>query len=968
MSFDWFSVAAVVLGLAALVGFDLLARAKRRKQGADRGDYWAQVVWWLCIVLGPLLFLSGLFERVPVIWQSGWHLYLDLTNAFDLAQDTRYVIALGIPFAYWLALLLVGFLRRPKGREAGRWLAGAVGYGNSRLWILLLAVPLVLVLAFNHGGLNRGVHGYPAGAWSTQAVLLLSLAGVAFSAGRKPSESVADGVPPPPRAAGRPPWPEVMKGHGVAVELVTAWKASAAPRGLRGASAEDLAERLGRMGARSVAPELVEAIDELLTPMASGKTELAARLVFAPDNCGQEECVALASSLLRQRFQATTLVVTVDRAAVLAERLRRWIPSEDAVAAIGSTGEGPKEAQVWVVDAETLSDRLLSKLKEPAMVSRIGLVVWWHLESYTGVLAANLWAISRRLHRLIHTRGRHDVRTLALMRSAPYGSAQPSDFVRRLLPHPFPSESVAHVERRFQRPVELYHLGGHRNYFARGDGKNIRDSLRHPALVAAKVSVEAGWATHLEVPSEVAGAGDFLQLSAAGAKLGERLSSDVAQADVRLRSIEAGEVLSLLEIVCQGGRAADGAADPRATHYVGFATPHIPYVDYLLKRLGNTDSEVTGFESSRRLVCAEAHRSIFQRHLLLALNEQPDTRNGLLKNFLWNEEVIRETLDRISHEGKLTREEVRFLDDSDRLVIDYEYKSKRLPAGERRPLDTVGAELVEVRDPAAGFDEEEGVRLRVDPERLTIEAYPHRVFLYGEKRYRIREWSSPEEVVKRGWLECRQVDEHCLTWRVRNSFVFGIEPFGKAAGIGRKGRLLTRLTVDLNYEEEVTGAINLTPDLTSGNAPELETLLHAHPLTQSFATRALVLRFPEPEEPIALLSLCQALRHVLPVHLGVEEDALEVVALLNETIDEMQTYGVAIVDLYPGGIGLVDAIRDDNTLILQLLTWTRSWLESCPCQSDAGCEECLRSPAALAANSDQPPLRPAALHLLGQIV
>ncbi len=163
------------------------------------------------------------------------------------------------------------------------------------------------------------------------------------------------------------------------------------------------------------------------------------------------------------------------------------------------------------------------------------------------------------------------------------------------------------------------------------------------------------------------------------------------------------------------------------------------------------------------------------------------------------------------------------------------------------------------------------------------------------------------------------------------------------------------------------GAINLTPDLTSGSAPQLETL-RTHALTQSFATRALVLRFPEPEEPIALLSLCQALRHVLPVHLGVEEDALEVVALLDETIDEMQTYGVAIVDLYPGGIGLVDAIRDDNTLILQLLTWTRSWLETCACQSDAGCEECLRSPAALAANSDQPPLRSAALQLLGQIV
>jgi hypothetical protein len=100
----------------------------------------------------------------------------------------------------------------------------------------------------------------------------------------------------------------------------------------------------------------------------------------------------------------------------------------------------------------------------------------------------------------------------------------------------------------------------------------------------------------------------------------------------------------------------------------------------------------------------------------------------------------------------------------------------------------------------------------------------------------------------------------------------------------------------------------------------------------------------------------------------VDEDALEVVPLSGERIDGLPTSGLAIVDLYPGGIGLVDEIVDDNPFLLHLLEQVRDWLQACPCQSDTGCDRCLRSPAALAANIDQPPLREAALSLLRQVV
>ncbi len=957
---DLLPLAILPLGLA--IGFLADRLSRLRRPDGERGDFWARTLQRLCLLLAPALLVSGALQTLfPQVWNDGYHLHFDLTTVRGWSFPTCYRLALALPLALWLMLLAVALIEKPGGREAGRWLAGAVGFGKSRRWVLLCALPLALLLAFKWNDLHRDATGYPAAGWSMMAMVLLCLLGIAWSAGRIDSET----RPPVPAAAAAAgslrPWPQALEAHGVELRQLASWPAAtAAARAVRGPAAGDLASRLEHMEARGVAPELVEAVDGLLHPHHSAEPDELTRLVFAPDDCGQTECVALAATLLEQRFHATTLVITAGGARALAERLERWSPA-GRVVTVSSAAEVPRDALVWVVDAERLSDRMLPRLRDTALVGRVGLVVWWHLEAYTGVLGANLWAISRRLHRLITVQGRHDVRTLALVRSAPHSGAQMGDFVRRLLPHRFPSHTEVHVETRFPHAVELHQLESHRRHFARGEGRNLKEGSRHPLLVAAGVSVEEGWPSYLEPPDDVTGSEieAFLQRPSGDGVVAERLIATPASAGVRLRGLRAADTLSLVEIVSQGGRRV--TAD--TIHHVGVAAPWNPYARHLLQSLAGGGA---GFQTSRRLVCAEAHPSIIRRHLHLALNELPDTRRGLLRNFLWNEEVIRRTLDQISHENKLVEKEVRYLDEEGRLKVDREYRSRRPPSGERRPLDTIGVQLIGVRNPAESDDE--GIRMRVDLERLTIQAYPNRVFLARGRRYRIQPWDSPEEIRDRGWLPCRQEAVYSHTWRIRNPYVFDFEPREAPAGIGRRGRLLTRLTVDLHYEEEVAGAIRLAPDLTTGQLPKPETLRLAQPITQSFPTRALILSFPEPEELIALSSLSQALRHVLPVHLGIEEDALEVVPLYDEEIGNTIAFGVAIVDLYPGGIGLIDAIHDDNTLILQLLEWTRDWLQGCACQKAHGCERCLRSPAALAANSGQPPQRSAALRLLGQIV
>lgn len=117
----------------------------------------------------------------------------------------------------------------------------------------------------------------------------------------------------------------------------------------------------------------------------------------------------------------------------------------------------------------------------------------------------------------------------------------------------------------------------------------------------------------------------------------------------------------------------------------------------------------------------------------------------------------------------------------------------------------------------------------------------------------------------------------------------------------------------------------------------------------------------EVEGPV---SLCQALRHVLPVHLGVREDDLELVPLQGfETPDGV--FGLAIVDLYPGGIGLVDGLQDDD-LLQRIFGHARDWLASCRCKKAHAC--CLSTPSAKAAAMDHAPHHQAALDLLGQVV
>lgn len=956
MSWYW---ALALAGLSLLLMWIFDRAARLRRSDGDSGDYWTAVVRRLSIWLLPPLLLSSLLQAIHrPFWSAGYHLHFDLAPPAGWSRGFGFLTALALPFAFWTALLCLGLLEKPRGRPAGRWLAGSIGYGASRKWLLLFCtLPLAALLAATFGDLNAGAVGYPAANWAAATVLVASLIGIYFSYGDASANAITRAGVAMESVGDLPPWPEAMRAGGIELERIAGFPAGAPLRPARGASSRRLAQRLENAGARDLAPELVEAIDALLHPAATGDDLGPTRLVLASDECGQTELVAMAAATVDRRFHAITLVIVSRGAKELCARLARWLPRPMRALMLTSEVDADDRAVIWVVDAETLSHHLLPLFKGRKSIDRVGFVVWWGLESYTGVLGANLWAISRRLHRLFLLSGRADVRTLALARRPAHADAQMSDFVSRLLPHTFPRETVVHVDPRFTRQVELYRLISQRRLLAEASsGRPATAVAPHPMLGATRVSADSGWPTLAELAPEIIDSETetMIQLTSGGTTVGDRLvAGGPPEASARLLHVAGGELLSLIDLLAQSGRNSSTAPS-----HVAIMLDSNPYLAYLLGKIAQGDASRT-INTARRLVCAEAHRDVLRYHLLLALNEHSATRQELLRNFRLDERVIAETLQEIAANGDLSQKEVRMLDARQQLVIDQHYESRRLPESGERPLDVVGTRLVRVLDRAAGH-QNDGVRMVLDPERLTIQAYPHRRFLYRGRRYRVSPWPPAEEIAHRRELDCEQDAVLSWTWRIRNLMVLGLEPTGASFSVGRRGRLLTCVPVALHYEEEVTGAIRVVGD-AAGSSAQPEILKLPREISTDFATRGLALCFPDQADGMALRSLAQALRHVLPVHLGVEEDAIEVVPMRGVKLERDEVFGLAIVDLYPRGIGLVDAIKNDADFLLKLLTHTKSWLSS-------AADDCLQTPAALAANYGEWPRRQAALGLLDQVL
>lgn len=950
------------LAVASAVGLGLVAylvgRVRRWPSGDrpsdDLGDLWTGSLTLTCTLIGLPVLLSGWGRISGKWWNSGWHLHSDIVSA------KNFPYMLFGPVLLWGVFLLIFAVKKPGERQKSRWLAGTIGHGRlGRRWALLCGIPVLVLAALGWGDLGGGSDAYPGAAWSTMVVSIVSLVGLAWSAGGPTPPRDADGdarsAPAGPRATD---WPTAMAQQGFELELLHSFSA-AEKKVLREELLDhDLPSALSRLARQGVSPVLVNTVHRAISGADPSRR---AAWLRGPDHCGQLEVVAAIAGILAHRYQQTTMVITARGAAGLAGRLRTYLPASVATFVGGAGEDLALEHRLWVVDADLLSDRLLPELSTRHQAAEIGLVVWWDLQDYTGVYAANMWAISRRLQRIMTKWGRLDAATLAFSRKTLYGHGQAQSFVTRILPIAVPPENVVDLEVPVERPFHLYRLKSCRKFFNPGQAHEVNPQFAHPSLLLGLSSVNGGWKTALELPEDTPfeAVNHFRTMAVGERSLGEALAHTPAEAEITVSFTDEEDILSLVERVCQAGRKTEA----NMPHHVAVLTPMNPYANWLLGRLTETGNDPRPFPGTRRLVGAESNPELIKRHLLKALAERADIRTRLLSTFvLMNEEVMRSTLAQLARAEKLKQDEVRYLN-GDRLVIDHRYRSLLSSRDLTTSLDTVGFELIEVKE-AAGGALQGGVRMRVDRERLAIQAYPGRIFFSDGVRYRVREWHV-EELAGRPWVRCVKEGTTSKSWRTRRSRILHGEPQGQPHRATRRGRTVVRQSFQVVYKERVTGCTRLTWDLATETTTE--DLVEHDPLDVRFSTRGVLINLPQDASDVGIISLCECLRIVLPVHLGVNDEAVELVPVVKDDFGGVPVHGLFIVDLYPGGIGLVDAFQDDDDLWLSLLDHAHRWLSACPCQEDGGCPRCLHWIPSKATRGVGAHTRRAALELLEQV-
>jgi hypothetical protein len=893
------ALAWLVAGLALVGGLRLAAPD-------HSGDVWARSVWltfWFLVApTGVLYALAAENSRI-----ANWIAWIPAS------------LCLAIPMLAWAGIALACRLLPPADQRS-RWLAGSASFSTDRWWVALTVAPLLPIVLFGWSRLSTNADAYPTLVWATCVTFLLSALGVASSsphagqiAIRTESDDVSVAAAPQRRDD---EWPALMKHAGISLDSFAEWPGGPARSQPTAPSAAVAAwaRKLEAAGARGVPLSFVQLAQDLF---ASHTSDEPAGLLMAPDGAGQAEIVALIASEIAIRRGGVTLVVTAQPAPAVARQIGRWL---DGLGGVGQRGvlllEGDttpatlQAAAVWVTDVATLSEDLLERLRVSAdIASSIDLVVWWGLHECSGTRAAEAWAVSRRLHRLLDTYRSSAVAVLALVRAATHRDDEQLElFLANLLPTNFPKAAPRRVEwpATLGRPIRLHWF---KNDEAFRSSSTLPARLQEPLMTTTAASVGTHWQTWAEREPEIPDADweTLLESTSNGAMVRHHLPGGADLADACVRRFEDQDATSLAGALGLIGRASPHAG---VVHCVLLSNAN-PYLAYMSETLRTTGRARRG----RRLLSARGHPRIARRHLLRALRERSDTRQGLAAQFKWDGVLTEAVVQELQQQALIDKRPVRFLTSEGTLARDFEYFNRMA-----QPALDPHAQILTLRDETR--DDATGLLRRVAVERASIEAYPRAVFIAQGRRYRIREYRHLDQPLRQGWLACEPEGRYVRTRRIRLPHLSNFAPSGRPVAVQGSTGLISRQLCRIDYEEDVGGV--LESDVTGTNRTiDLEPLS-----SRRFTTTGLALNLDATAGGSALATIAAALRHVLPVYVAVEPDALDVLAASDATLGPSVSGGrVILFELFAGGVGLIDALAEDDGLLRFLLSETRLWLE-----------------------------------------
>jgi hypothetical protein len=895
------ALALAVIGLIAVVAVEWSA-------ARDHGGVWSRAVMLVfLLVLMPALLLHVADTEFPAVGAR-------------LRQYPSW-LQLAVPMALWGGVLLLS-RAFPESPEASRWIAGTTGFELSRVWVLVTLAPLLPLLVFGWSRLSGSRDGFPLYAWMAVVAFGLTGIGVAMSGGRQSALTASAARAGAPQRAPLEDWATAMGRQGVPVNRVQVWNA-AEPASL--VQPDDPAHRWRRLleqtGARGVPWPMLRAVYHLIGARDTRGRNVAA-LAVAPDAHGQIELTALAAVETAMLRGGSTLIVTRDPAPELRAQLQGW------TARLQRHLRGPRltitlvrpdtprdslfeRPGVWLTDVSSLSDVVLDRLRQDdAAPASVDLLVWWNVHECSGVAGTELWAVSRRLARIMESTRPVPAAVLAFARSSS-ADVQLQRFVTQLLPATFSTEAPyrADVEPQPRRRLHIYTPG------SRPRSAALLRGVEDETMQAATASARTGWSTRPSRPPMLTDTEweTFLDAMVDGRPLREVLPDDLAHASAHIRRFDESSAMAVRAALSGVGRSGGDDSDGHVLLYPG----DNPYLTYLLGQMPNGGVWSRG----RRLIGAAGHPRTGQRHLLLALRERRDTRHGLTKQFGWDEGATDAVLKELEAQQLIDMEPVRYLTRDDtpgsprgwRLERDFEYFN-RLPG----QVSISDFDLVTLRDPRR--HDTDSVLRRLLAGRAGIEAYPRAVFFARGRRYRVNEYGDLQVAIGKGWLPCEIEEEAVTTHRVRLPTISAPRRVGDAVKIrGREG-IATRQVWQVRYHEELSGVLEVTAD--GPKETEFDEMQGAE-----FDTRALLLHFDHRPSDEALSTVAAALRHVLTVYMAVESSAVEVMAIPRVWRFEELRESLALVELHPGGLGLLDAIEEDDSLLRFLLAETADWLE-----------------------------------------
>ena len=253
--------------------------------------------------------------------------------------------------------------------------------------------------------------------------------------------------------------------------------------------------------------------------------------------------------------------------------------------------------------------------------------------------------------------------------------------------------------------------------------------------------------------------------------------------------------------------------------------------------------------------------------------------------------------------------------------------------------ETVTASFVEVKSSRSGE-----VLARVDRRVAPTRLYPHRVFRAGDSLYQV---SGDPVAVDASSVVVKPAAKNASQTLPALEFAIASPRWRSKPKQVQMGKLkFARGTADVVLEESVSGAIPRDSGTVSVKYP---------PVTVKYPSRATVILFAEKPSAKALRFAGAMCARLIPAHLLVEPEDVDVVAF-PAGFAQVARPALVFVDRHLGGIGVADAL--DAATVHNLFRWTWGILYRCPCMN--GCDKCT-PPELLATEPD----KVGALKLLG---